>query len=88
MGSIAPSFDAETNIITIPKSTWASYYIDGEKVKGVVVIDEETTVTAEAKPPAHFRDGTEAEWTFTPGLATEVITPVDDDVAFEPESVE
>lgn len=73
---MAPSFNPETDTITIPRTPGVTYYINGEKVKGSVVIDEETTVMAEPNPPVRFRDGTETEWTFTPGGST--LSPVDE----------
>ncbi len=81
-------FNEQTNTITIPRSSGATYSINGEPVKGSVVIDEETTVKAEPKPPSRFREGAQTEWTFTPGVAVSDTTSVVEETAASPESLE
>jgi len=60
----APTFNSETNTITIPSVTGVTYSIDDSPVTGTVVITENTTVEASANEDYYFADGTTTEWTF------------------------
>ena len=62
----APSFDGETNTITIPTVTGVVYTIDGvEQVDGSsVVITEPTEVRAEAEAGYYLATGTTRSWYF------------------------
>jgi hypothetical protein len=61
----APSFDGENNEITIPTATGVVYTIDGEVVTGTVVIEEDTTVEAEAADGYYIASGSTISWSFT-----------------------
>lgn len=61
----SPSFDGETNTITIPSITGVVYTIDGEAETGSVVIDEDTTVVAVPAEGYYFPGNTTTEWTFS-----------------------
>lgn len=62
----APSFDGETDTITVPSVTGVSYLIDDEVVTGTVVITEPTTIVAVAEEDYYFAGNTVTEWTFVP----------------------
>jgi hypothetical protein len=68
-GRLEPEFNPETNTLVFPKNQWATYTVNGERVKGTVVITESTVVTAEPVPPARFREGTPTSWTYSPNTA-------------------
>lgn len=61
-----PSFDGETNTITIPTATGVIYLIDGEPVTGDVVITSTTEVNAVADEGYYLAPNTTREWTYTP----------------------
>jgi hypothetical protein len=61
----APSFDGETNTITVPTATGVVYTIDGEVVTGNVVITEDTTIEASAAAGYYLASNTTRSWTFT-----------------------
>lgn len=60
----APSFNGETNTITIPTTTGVIYQIDGEPVTGDVVISETTDVDAKADEDYYIQAGSTTSWTF------------------------
>jgi hypothetical protein len=60
----APSFNSETNTITIPVVTGVVYKIDGEIVTGTVVITENTVVTADPASGYSFPPVTDDDWLF------------------------
>jgi|SRR5690606_17656854 len=61
----APSFDGETNTITVPTATGVVYTIDGEAVTGEVEITEDTTIEASAAAGYYLASNTTRSWTFT-----------------------
>ena len=61
-----PSFDGETNTITIPTATGVIYLINDEPVTGDVVITQSTEVTATADEGYYLAPNTTREWTYTP----------------------
>ena len=60
----APSFDGETNTLTIPTSTGVDYMIDNQVVTGDVVITEPTTVEAKAKDGYYLATGSNRAWSY------------------------
>lgn len=60
----SPSFDGETNTITIPTVEGVVYRIDGSIVSGEVVIDETTEVEAFPATGYKFPANTNTNWTF------------------------
>lgn len=60
----APTFDGETNTITIPSVTGVIYMIDGEVVTGSVVITTDTIVTAKAATGYKFPAVVDDDWLF------------------------
>lgn len=62
---VMPSFDTETNTITVPTKTGVAYYIDDEEVTGEVEIDENTTVSAVPTEGYVFPLNITTSWTFT-----------------------
>ena len=60
-----PSFNSETNTITIPDLTGVDYYINDELVTDTVVIDETTTVDALPAENYLFPLNITTSWTFT-----------------------
>lgn len=60
----APSFDGGTNTITIPVAAGVIYTVDDIAVSGDVVIDEDTTVVAEADSGYYLASGSTNSWTF------------------------
>lgn len=60
-----PSFDSETNTITIPDITGVSYSINDDVVTGSVVIEENTTVEAYPTIGYVFPTNINTSWTFT-----------------------
>lgn len=60
----APSFDGDTETITIPTVAHIEYRIDGEVVTGDVVITEQTTVEAFALAGYYIPAGTTRSWSF------------------------
>lgn len=63
---IEPSFDAETNTIRLPNRFGIVYTVEGEKVEGSIVIEETTTVKAEAEAPVVLKDNAITTWTYAP----------------------
>lgn len=61
---VSPSFNGETNTITIPTTTGIDYQIDGVTVTGTEVITEDTDVTAVAKEGYYIPAGVTTTWTF------------------------
>lgn len=61
---LAPTFDAETNTITIPSVTGVTYTIDDEPETGDVVIEEDTTVVASPDEGYYFPGNVPTQWTF------------------------
>lgn len=61
-----PSFDGETNEITIPTATGVYYTIDDEIVTGTVTITQPTEVVAHASDGYYLAPNTTREWTYTP----------------------
>jgi hypothetical protein len=63
---VEPSFDAETNTITIPTVTGVVYKIDGEpQAAGPVVITENTVVTAAPASGYKFPNVSDDDWLYT-----------------------
>lgn len=60
----SPSFNGETNEITIPTVTGVDYLIDDEVVTGVVEIDATTEVVAQAKDGYYIQPNATSFWTF------------------------
>lgn len=60
----SPSFDGETNTITIPTIAGVIYSIDGETVTGDVVITSNTDVEARAAQGYQFPSGATTSWNF------------------------
>lgn len=60
----SPSFDGDTNTITIPTKTGVDYQIEGETKTGDVVIDKDTVVTAVPQSGYDFPTGVTTNWTF------------------------
>lgn len=61
---VSPSFDGETNTISIPNTTGIDYLIDGETVTGSKVISQDTEVRAVAQSGYYIPAGTTTNWTF------------------------
>lgn len=61
----SPSYNGETNVITIPTTTGIDYEIDDEVVTGTVTITEDTEVTAAPKSGYYIPAGSTRTWTFT-----------------------
>jgi len=61
----APSFNGETNTISIPTTTGVNYLVDDDVVTGSVVITKDTTVTAEGKDGYYIPSNTTNEWSYT-----------------------
>ena len=61
----APSFNGETNTITVPTTPGIDYTIDGDPVTGSVVITEDTELVAKPKPGYFIPAGTTSYWAFT-----------------------
>lgn len=61
----APTFNAETNTITIPTTAGVEYSINGEVKTGDVVITEDTWVAANPKPGNYIKPNSTTEWAFT-----------------------
>lgn len=61
----APSFDGNTNTITIPESEGVNYLINDEVKTGDVVIDRPTEVEAQPKAGYYLASNTTRSWTFT-----------------------
>lgn len=60
-----PTFDEETNTITIPTSTGVSYYVDDAVVPaGALVITQTEDVEARPNAGYNFPHNTDADWTF------------------------
>ncbi|QPL14671.1 major tail protein [Gordonia phage Schwartz33] len=62
----APSFDAESDTITIPTVTGVVYMIGGVPVTGTQVITESTIVTAQADVGYKLPAGATTTWTYQP----------------------
>ena len=61
----APSFNGDTNTITVPTSTGVIYLIDDEPVTGEVEIIEDTTVVAVADDGYYLAAGATTSWTYS-----------------------
>lgn len=61
----APSFDKDTNTITIPTVTGVDYLVDGEKKTGKVVITKDATVEATATEGYYIKSNIPRDWDFT-----------------------
>ena len=63
---VAPTFDSETNTITIPSTAHVNYYIDGVlQEAGAVVITEDTLVTARPADGYVFTQPSDSDWLYT-----------------------
>lgn len=62
----SPSFNSNTNTVTIPSIDGVEYTIEGSPVTGDKVITSTTEVEAHAKPGYSFEPNTVANWTFVP----------------------
>lgn len=62
----SPSFNSNTNTVTIPKIDGVEYTIEGSPVTGDKVITSTTEVDARAKSGYYFAPNTVANWTFVP----------------------
>lgn len=62
----APTFNAETGVITIPNVTGVEYQINGVAVTGTVTITVPTVVEARALAGYKFPPVTDNDWVFTP----------------------
>lgn len=60
----APTFDSETNTITIPTVTGVVYKINGDVVTGNVVIEENTLVVASPEAGYKFPSLVDDDWLF------------------------
>ena len=60
-----PSFNQDTNTITIPSVTGVEYLVNGEVKTGKVVITEDATVEASAKEGYYIKSNTPRDWDFT-----------------------
>lgn len=63
--TVAPTYNATTDTITIPVVTGVVYYIDGEVVTGDVVITATTVVSALPAPGYRFSPTSDTDWTVT-----------------------
>lgn len=70
-----PTYDPDTDTVTLPKKAGLAYYVNGTQVFDSVVITEETLVEVRAIPPAVLREGVVNEWVFQP-------SQMNDDVGF------
>jgi hypothetical protein len=61
-----PSFNGETNTITIPTATGVEYLINDEVVTGNVVITQLTEVNAEPTAGYYLTTGSTRDWTYAP----------------------
>lgn len=61
--TVAPTYNAATDEVTIPSVTGVVYQIDGEPVTGVVVITETTVVTAVPAAGYVFSPTSDDDWT-------------------------
>lgn len=60
----APTYNASTDIVTIPSVTGVVYWVDGEVVTGTVgPITEDTVVTATPAPGYRFTPTSDRDWT-------------------------
>lgn len=59
----APTYNASTDVVTIPSVTGVEYYIDGELVTGTVTITETTVVTALPADGYVFSPTSDTDWT-------------------------
>nr|DAQ76505.1 MAG TPA: major capsid protein [Caudoviricetes sp.] len=62
----SPSFNSNTNTVTIPSIEGVEYTIEGSPVTGDKVITATTEVEAHAKSGFSFEPNTVANWTFVP----------------------
>lgn len=62
----SPSFNSNTNTVTIPKIEGVEYTIEGSPVTGDKVITSTTEVDARAKSGYYFAPNTVANWSFVP----------------------
>jgi hypothetical protein len=61
---LAPSFNEDTNTITIPAVTGVTYFINESPVTGDVVITETTDVESAPNAGYSFPHNTDADWTY------------------------
>ena len=61
---MTPSFNGETNTITVPTVTGVDYLVDDEVVTGNVVIDKTTTISARAQKGYYIAPNTSRDWTY------------------------
>ena len=61
---VSPSFNGETNTITIPVTTGVIYKVDGVTTTGTKVITADAEVTAEAADGYYIASGVTRNWTF------------------------
>lgn len=61
----APSYNGDTNEITIPVATGVEYYIEDELVNGIVEIIEATEVVARPADGYYIASGSTTSWNFT-----------------------
>lgn len=61
---VTPSFNGETNTITVPTVTGVDYLVDDEVVTGSVVITKTTTISARAKAGHYIAPNTSRDWTY------------------------
>lgn len=63
---MTPSFNGETNTITVPTTEGVDFLIDDEVVTGDVVITKTTTISARAKTGFYIAPNTSRDWTYAP----------------------
>ena len=61
---VTPSFNGETNTITVPTVAGVEYLIDDEVVTGNVKITKTTTITARATEGHYIAPNTSRDWTY------------------------
>lgn len=61
---VTPSFNGETNTITVPTVIGVDYLVDDEVVTGDVVITKTTTISARAKAGHYIAPNTSRDWTY------------------------
>ena len=62
---LAPSFDAETNTLTLPTTTGVEYLVNDEVKTGEVVITEDVVVEAAPTTGYYFKGNSTTIWEFT-----------------------
>lgn len=61
---VTPSFNGETNTITVPKVTGVDYIVDDSVVTGSVKISKTTTISARAQAGFYIAPNTSRDWTY------------------------